>query len=146
MGCQIQPRFIRMRDAPDYLGMSKDEFARTARPMLTEVPIGARGVGFDTLDLNAWADEYKRRNGRPKMNGDSKWDVQEREVSSSKQTEQGLSTKSTVESESLPDLVSSRKVKPRGGSKPQLHSDNKKGLSKVQEALNACSQMVLHNT
>lgn len=135
-----------MRDAPNYLGMCKDEFVRTVRPFLTEFAIGRRGVSFDRLDLDAWADEYKRRNGRPKMNGDSRWDVQERGESSSQKTEQGPSTKSTVESESLPDLVSSRKVKPSGGSKPQLHSGNKKGLSKVQEALNACSQMLLHNT
>lgn len=135
-----------MRDAPNYLGMSKDEFVRTVRPIVNEFSVGRRGIAFDRLDLDAWADEYKRRNGRPKMNGDSRWDVQERGESSSKKTEQGPSTKSTVESESLPDLVSSRKVKPSGGSKPQLHSGNKKGLGKVQEALNACSQMVLHNT
>src|SRR5208283_2734362 len=36
----ITPRFIRLRDAPDYVGMDPNRFSAEARPYLTEMPIG----------------------------------------------------------------------------------------------------------
>jgi hypothetical protein len=33
------PRFIRMRDAPAYLGMDRTVFNHEVRPLLTEIPI-----------------------------------------------------------------------------------------------------------
>lgn len=50
----ILPRFIRYRDAPDYLGMDRNRFDAEVRPHLTEIPIGDRGIAFDRLDLDAW--------------------------------------------------------------------------------------------
>ena len=50
-------RFIRLRDAPDYLGMDRNRFNAEVRPRLTEIPIGVQGVAFDRLDLDAWAEE-----------------------------------------------------------------------------------------
>ena len=47
---QIQPRLIRLRDAPDYLGMDRNRFNREVRPALTEVRIGSQGVAFDRLE------------------------------------------------------------------------------------------------
>src|SRR5258706_2682637 len=35
----ILPRFIRLRDAPGYLGMDRNRFNREVRPQLTVVPI-----------------------------------------------------------------------------------------------------------
>ncbi|MCX5873386.1 MAG: hypothetical protein NTY51_09165 [Deltaproteobacteria bacterium] len=32
---------------------------------MTEILIGTQGIAFDRLDLDAFADDYKRRNGRP---------------------------------------------------------------------------------
>jgi hypothetical protein len=61
----ILPRFIRFRDAPSYLGMDKDRFNAEVRPHLVEIPIGKQGVAFDRLDLDAWADQYRAREGRP---------------------------------------------------------------------------------
>jgi len=61
----ILPRFIRLRDAPAYLGMDKNRFNREVRPLLSEIPIGTQGVAFDRLDLDTWADDYKSRNGHP---------------------------------------------------------------------------------
>ena len=61
----VLPRFIRLRDGPFYLGMDRNRFNAEVRPSLTEIPIGKQGVAFDRLDLDAWADDYKRRNGRP---------------------------------------------------------------------------------
>ncbi|MCA1604768.1 MAG: hypothetical protein LC775_04675, partial [Acidobacteria bacterium] len=60
----ILPRFIRLRDAPAYLGMDRHRFNFEVRPHLVEIPIGDQGISFDRVDLDAWADEYKARNGR----------------------------------------------------------------------------------
>jgi hypothetical protein len=64
----LSPRFVRFRDAPSYLGMDRNRFNVEVRPHLVEIPIGEQGVAFDRLDLDHWADEYKRRNGRPGSN------------------------------------------------------------------------------
>jgi hypothetical protein len=60
---EVSPRFIRLRDAPRYLGMDKNRFNREVRPALTNLPMGVQGVAFDRLDLDRWADDYKSRNG-----------------------------------------------------------------------------------
>ena len=62
----ITPRFIRLRDAPAYLGMNINRFNKEVKPHLIKIPIGKRGIAFDRVELDAWADEYKRCNGRPK--------------------------------------------------------------------------------
>ncbi|WP_371857823.1 hypothetical protein [Pseudomonas sp. NFACC04-2] len=38
--------------------MCRDEFNRTVRPNVQEFPIGKLGIGFDRLELDAWADAY----------------------------------------------------------------------------------------
>jgi predicted DNA-binding transcriptional regulator AlpA len=55
---RITPRFIRVTDAPGYLGMCRDEFNKTVRPNVHEFPIGERGVGFDRQELDDWATAY----------------------------------------------------------------------------------------
>lgn len=80
----IQPRYIRLKDAPDYLGMDKNRFNAEVRPYITEIPLGkgdkvkvkeTRAVAFDRLDLDKWADDYKARYGRGPGNrkGDETW-------------------------------------------------------------------------
>lgn len=59
------PRLIRSRDAPIYLGMDRNRFNKLVKPLLTIIPIGKQGIAFDRLDLDAWVDDYKHRNGRP---------------------------------------------------------------------------------
>jgi hypothetical protein len=61
----ILPRLLRLRDAPLYLGMDRNRFNSEVRPYLTEIPIGNQGIAFDRLELDAWVDQYKSRNGRP---------------------------------------------------------------------------------
>jgi predicted DNA-binding transcriptional regulator AlpA len=53
------PRFIRLRDAPAYLGMDKNRFNREVRPLVTSIPIGTQGIAFDRIELDAWADNHK---------------------------------------------------------------------------------------
>jgi predicted DNA-binding transcriptional regulator AlpA len=62
---RLLPRIIRFRDAPRYVGMDRNCFNSEVRPHLTEIPVGKQGVGFDRLELDAWVDDYKTRNGRP---------------------------------------------------------------------------------
>ena len=69
------PRLLRFRDAPGYLGMDRNRFNREVRPHLTEVRIGVQGIAFDRLELDAWADDYKSRNGRPSAERIKPWDV-----------------------------------------------------------------------
>ena len=62
---EVLPRLIRLHDALAYLGMDRNRFNQTVRPCLIEIPIGDQGIAFDRLDLDAWAEDYKSRNGRP---------------------------------------------------------------------------------
>src|SRR6056297_33148 len=65
------PRFLRLRDAPAYLGMDKNRFNREVRRYLTQIPIGKQGIAFDRLELDAWADDYRNRCGcSPTHRGD----------------------------------------------------------------------------
>src|SRR5271157_4956423 len=72
----VLPRLIRQRDAPGYLGMDPNRFNEEVRPYLVEIPIGKQGIGFDRLDLDAWVDQYKDRNGCPgkAIGGKPPWD------------------------------------------------------------------------
>jgi hypothetical protein len=51
---RMLPRFIRLRYAPDYLGMDKIRFNREVRVYLTEIPIGRQGIAFDRLEMESW--------------------------------------------------------------------------------------------
>lgn len=62
---QLLPRVIRLKHAPHYLGMCRDEFNKTVRPFVVEVRIGKQGIGFDRLELDHWWAHYRQRNGCP---------------------------------------------------------------------------------
>ena len=79
---EFQPRIIRFRDAPFYLGMDRNRFNAEVRPYLSEVPIGKQGIGFDRLELDAWFEDYKSRNGRPARKGENTWDANKSPASS----------------------------------------------------------------
>ena len=85
------PRIIRFRDAPAYLGMDRNRFNAAVRPYLTELPIGAQGIGFDRLELDAWVDDYIARNGRPARRGKNTWDARQYRASSNEMGS-GIST------------------------------------------------------
>jgi len=82
MQTEIQPRLIRLRDAPRYLGMDSNRFNAEVRPYLIEIPIGKQGIAFDRIDLDAWVDQYKDRNGRPGKagKGGKPWDAKRPQV------------------------------------------------------------------
>ena len=61
----LLPRFIRLRDAPFYLGMDRNRFNDEVRHEITTIPIGRQGIAFDRLELDAWVEDYISRNGRP---------------------------------------------------------------------------------
>jgi hypothetical protein len=84
MKSAILPRMIRLRDAPWYLGMDPNRFNAEVRPYLVEIPVGKQGIGFDRLDLDAWFEDYKSRNGRPgkTARGGKPWDAKLHRASS----------------------------------------------------------------
>jgi hypothetical protein len=45
--------------------MNKNVFNKLVRPCVRVVALGKRGIAFDRLELDAWAEEYCRCNGRP---------------------------------------------------------------------------------
>jgi hypothetical protein len=56
--------------------MDRNRFNAEVRPYLIQIPIGRQGIAFDRLELDAWAEEYKQRNGRPgRSKGDLVWDA-----------------------------------------------------------------------
>ena len=93
----LLPRFIRFRDAPFYLGMDRNRFNAEVRPHLTKIPIGSRGIAFDRLELDAWVDEYKSRNGRPAKRS-SIWDA-ENHLASRKEANFGALTRESKDTE-----------------------------------------------
>jgi hypothetical protein len=107
---QILPRFIRAGDAYGYLGMCRDEFNKTVRPNVREFPIGKQGVGFDRLELDAWADAYveskaiekaaNQDNNRPRSErrGETIWREKQSPVST-RRAVSGKSIRSTEGSE-----------------------------------------------
>jgi hypothetical protein len=78
---RLTPRLVRLRDAPYYLGMDRNRFNREVRPFITSIPIGRQGIAFDRLELGAWLEDYKSRNGRrpkaPKLEDDTCQNVTE---------------------------------------------------------------------
>lgn len=93
---QIQPRIIRLKNAPQYLGMNRNLFNKEVRPGLVTVPIGQQGIGFDRLDLDAWVDAYKQCNGRPRdISGVEPWVKETRQDSANAGTS-GTSRKRTT--------------------------------------------------
>jgi hypothetical protein len=94
----LLPRFIRLRDAPSYLGMDRNRFNRDVRPFLSAIPIGTQGIAFDRVDLDTWADQYKNRNGRPAAQSERRkpWETKGRQASSCVEVS-GTSTRSSEE-------------------------------------------------
>ncbi|MEJ1384144.1 MAG: hypothetical protein RPU34_10115 [Candidatus Sedimenticola sp. (ex Thyasira tokunagai)] len=96
-GGRINPRLIRLRDAPGYLGMDRNRFNAEVRPYVTKIPLGKQALAFDRLELDAWVDEYISRNGRPgRSKGDQLWDVK-RTRGSSKGLVSGTSTSKSAD-------------------------------------------------
>jgi hypothetical protein len=93
------PRLLRLRDAPFYLGMDRNRFNSEVRPYITEIAIGEQGIAFDRLELDAWADQYKSRNGRPgQPKGARLWDAKDRQASLNEGMS-GISTKASTDGE-----------------------------------------------
>ena len=111
----ILPRLIRLRDAPRYLGMDPNRFNAEVRPLLVEIPIGKQGIAFDRLDLDAWVDQYKDRNGRPgKRKGvDKPWDAR-KFLASSTGKGHGISTRLSEEEEFAKALARATSKKRKG--------------------------------
>lgn len=58
------PILIRLRDAAKYLGMDRNRFNDEVRDKLTSIPIGRKGIAFHRVELDQWAEDYKKRYGQ----------------------------------------------------------------------------------
>ena len=115
-GPSILPRLLRLRDTPAYVGMNRNQFNSEVRPCLTEIPIGEQGIAFDRLELDAWVDQYKSRNGRPgQPKGDQLWDAKKHRGSSSAPAS-GTSTSTSVGGEFAKALAQVDSKKPNASS------------------------------
>lgn len=135
-------RFIRQRDAPAYLGVDRNKFDREIRPTLTEIPLGQRSIAYDRLDLDAWADEYKRRNGRSSRKQGVRACEREQKASSKPETAAGRSTRSTEASGSMHASGKSVKKLLSDG----LDSGKQTSMSNVQKVRRAISAMQQQRT
>src|SRR3954471_20865851 len=108
------PRLIRMRDAPAYLGMDKNRFNREVRPSVPSLRIGIQGIAFDRVDLDAWADEYKCRNGchAARSHRSKLWEPRKCQASPSA-VGPGTSTRCSEERAFAKALEQARSSKPR---------------------------------
>jgi hypothetical protein len=109
---ELQPRVVRFRDAPAYLGMDRNRFNAEVRPFLSEVPIGTQGIAFDRLELDAWFEDYKSCNGRPAQKGEHAWDANESPASFSG-PESGTSTNASSGGEFAKALAQLASKKPK---------------------------------
>jgi hypothetical protein len=92
--------------------MDKNRFNTEVRPFLTEIHIGSQGIAFDRLDLDAFADDYKNRNGRlGKKKGENEPWREEKHADSSRRATFGTLTKSSevIEFEKALELATSRR-------------------------------------
>src|SRR5690349_17020955 len=108
------PRFIRLRDAPAYLGMDKNRFNREVRPCVLTLRIGIQGIAFDRVDLDAWADDYKNRNGchAARSHRSKSWEPRKCQASPST-VGLGISTRCSEERAFAKALEQARSSKPR---------------------------------
>src|ERR1043165_3779207 len=108
------PRFIRLRDAPAYLGMDKNRFNREVRPSVLALRIGIQGIAFDRVDLDAWADDYKSRNGchAARSHRSTSWEPRKCQASPSA-VEPGTSKRCSEERAFEKALEQARSSKPR---------------------------------
>ena len=78
----IQPRVIRLKDAPAYLGVNMNYFNKHIRPHLPEIRYSVQMVGFDRLDLDSYVNETKDVAASvPQQFGEVSWDADEHRAS-----------------------------------------------------------------
>lgn len=123
----VEPRVIRMKDAPAYLGMSRAVFRRSVLPFVPSFPVGDQGVGFDRRDLDDWLDRYKAAHAIDKTLIHAKSvNCSERSISedslwgekicpaSPREASCGTSTRLSAASDFTRALVAVRERKPKG--------------------------------
>lgn len=93
----MQPRLIRLRDAPRYLGMDRNRFNHEVRPYLINLRIGQQGIAFDRIDLDKWADIYKKRHGLPAKRR-MEWDTNDTQGSLN-EAQSGILIKKSMDTE-----------------------------------------------
>jgi hypothetical protein len=59
----VQPRVIRLKDAPRYMGTNINFFNQNIRRQIPEIRYSKQSIGFDRLDLDRWIEDHKQLDG-----------------------------------------------------------------------------------
>ena len=145
----MTPRVIRQRAAAEYLGMDRNRFDLEVRPQLTEVPIGAHGIGYDREDLDAWFDAYKATHGRPGRIAQRKKEAPCEPApvaSSSYRMARDQSISDTPAAASTSGLAPSRKKPLKPGSSAGSETSTSSAKTSFDRAMSACSLLERQST
>ena len=110
---KIEPRVIRLTDAPAYLGIGIKYFNAHVRPHVELVDIGYHMKMFDRLDLDRWFTNHKAASERPAKEQQS-WQKEVQPVSTRK-AKSGTSKNTSVVS-LFEQQLEKRKLSKRNGS------------------------------
>ena len=110
---KIEPRVIRLTDAPAYLGMGIKYFNEHVRPHVELVSIGYHMKMFDRLDLDRWFLSHKAASERPAKEKQS-WQ-KEVQPASTRKAKSGTSKNTSVVS-LFEQQLEKRKLSKRNGS------------------------------
>jgi hypothetical protein len=115
MGNQyIEPRFVRVRDAPGIFGVDRNYFNRVIRPRLTEIRLSKQAIGFDIREIHEVADELKEQYGRKAdCSGGVAWERSKYPVSSGAKVASGTSTRCTKADEFVEAVTQLGVMKPK---------------------------------
>jgi hypothetical protein len=136
------PRYVRYRNAPGYLDVDRSRFDSDIRPGLVEIPIGERGIAFDRLDLDAWADDHKARNGRPRRKLGEVLCEQGQKASKPPAMVERKLTRGIEATESMRASEMLPKTRPKRGS-VKSNIDSTPNLTKAFNAISALPQNVI---
>ena len=67
----LLPRLIRLKDAPNYLGMDRHRFNADVRPYIAEIRLGKQGIAFDRDDLDNWVNALKQQIAENRVNANT---------------------------------------------------------------------------
>lgn len=142
----LQPRIVRQRDAPGYVGVDRNKFDAEWRPYLTEVPLGQRALGYDRLELDRLADAYIAARGRPGRNMEGAICELGQTESSLPEMAGGSSTSSTRARGFSSASARSARHRPKHGSESECKELTRSSTGLVDEVLIACGQKLRPST
>ncbi|MDZ4282776.1 MAG: hypothetical protein U1C04_18680 [Hydrogenophaga sp.] len=147
MTIAFQPRMIRQKHAPAYMGVDRNKFNAEFRPHLTEVPLGPKSLAYDRHELDELLDAYIATHGRPgpQKRKDETCEPGQEE-SSWPMTAAGPSTRNTKVNASSSGSAKSARPTRKIASPVSGRPSTSSASTMLDAALNACGQMRRRST